>query len=194
MYRRKQMREFRASLARLQKLFTAPAAYFTNPEVTIWDGVLVVVVLFLVTFWQKLVWVDAGSVSMGFWKAMEEAAVNSLMIWCLFCGFFFALSGFLGTRINLARLAGLVGAAGLPLVFTTLLSALCWTIARIFAINTGVDAWGLSQTIISWLGVIMSWPGVMGYYLMQNGLKIKRPVAILLIGLILVFLVVGRFL
>ena len=188
------MREIQASIERVKKLFNSPAAYFTNPDVTIWDGVLVIVVLFVVTFWQKLVWVDTGMASMGFWKALEEAAVNSLMIWCLFCGFFFALSGFLGTRINLARLSGLVGAAGLPLVFTTLLSALCWTIAKILAINTAVDAWTLSQAIISWLGVLMSWPGVMGYYLMQNGLKIKRLVAILLIGLMLVFLVVGRFL
>lgn len=188
------MTQIKASLKRLNGLLAHPRTYFSNPEVTIWDGVIVIVGLFLVTFWQKLVWSEPGSAPMDFWKALGDAAINSLMIWCLFCAFFFALSGFLSKKMNLARLSGLVGSAALPLVFTTLFSALTWQVAIIFGINTNLDYWSIGQLIISWLGLVLSWPGLMGYYLMTDGLKYKQLVAALLVVLMLMFIIVGRFL
>lgn len=188
------MAQIKASLKRLNGLLAHPRTYFSDPEVTIWDGVIVIVGLFLVTFWQKLVWSEPGAAPMGFWKALQDAAINSLMIWCLFCAFFFALSGFLSKKMNLVRLSGLVGAAALPLVFTTLFSAVTWQAAIILGINTSLDYWSIGQLVISWFGLILSWPGLMGYCLMTYGLKYKQVVAILLVILMLMFIIVGRFL
>jgi hypothetical protein len=174
------MNHLKASLRRLRGSLFHPGSYFADPEVTIWDGVIVVFVLFLVSFWQKLVWVDPGFAPINLWAALEKAAVNSLLIWCLFCVFFFAISGFFHRGINLARLSGMVGAAGLPVVLTTLLSALSWTVASILGRDTGTWLWLMLQNMLSYLGLALSWPGLFGFFLFQYGLKLSRMWAIAL--------------
>ena len=185
------MNQIKASLYRLRGLFSHPGRYFSDPEVTIWDGVIVICALFLVSFWQKLVWVNSLTTPINPWAALEKVAINSLLIWCLFCVLFFAISGFFQNRINLARLSGMVGSMGLPLVITTFLSALTWSAALLFGMDTSSALWLTFQNALSYIGLAFSWPGLFGFFLLLHGLNLKKGWAIALSGAAFLLFVVS---
>jgi hypothetical protein len=179
---------------RLTRLFTHPEAYFSDREVTIWDGVVVMVGLFAASFVQKLVWVEAGSQALSPLEALKQAAINSLLIWSLFCVFYFAIAGVFRRSVNLARLSGWVGAAGLPVVVTTCISAISWLIAGAFDLTPIYSAWMVLQTGLSWLGLALSWAGLFGYFLLKNSLQLRKLWSVLLPLIVFLFLVAGQVL
>jgi hypothetical protein len=180
-------------IQRLTRLAVHPAAYFEDETVTIWDGVAVMGLLFLFSFFQKLVWVEPGSQAPAVLEALESAALNSLLVWCLFCVFFFAVAGIFRRNVNLPRLSGWVGAAGWPVALTTLISALSWWAAAGLKLNVG-SLWLIFQNGLSWLGLALGWAGLFGYFLLQHSLKLSRLWAILLPVAVLLILALNRVL
>jgi hypothetical protein len=180
-------------IKRIARSLVHPADYFKDMNVTIWDGVAVICLLFLVSFFQKLVWVETGSQGLSVSEALKQAALNSLLVWCLFCVFYFAIAGIFRRNVNLPRLSGWVGAAGLPVVLATLVSALSWLIAGAFHLVPD-STWMIYQNGLSWLGLLLSWPGLLGYSLLENSLNLRRIWAILLPLAVFLLLILGRVL
>lgn len=180
------------SLKRLTSLFRNPGSYFTNPEASILDGALVVLALFLVTFLQKLVWLDPSLPASSTFSALEQAIVNSLLVWALYCVFFFALAGIFRKNQNPIKLCGLVGAAGLPIVITTLISGLSWLAASFFDLTPILPQWLFWQNGLSWLGLAFAWPGLFGYFLLYDGLKFSRFWSIFFVTAAFVILIIGK--
>jgi hypothetical protein len=186
--------KLKQSLRRLSGLVRQPAVYFADPSDTFLDGVLVVSLLFLVTFAQKILWFEPGIPQLSPWAALSQAFINSLMVWSLYCVFFFAISGAFRRGANLVTLSGQVGAAGLPLVGVVLFSFLTWLGALLWPVLTAQSWWLPMQNILNWLGLALSWPGVYGYFLLRHSLKLSRLWASVLLLLALAFLVSGEFL
>jgi len=178
--------------ARLLNIFKNPREYFADPEVSILDGALVIFLLFVFTFIQKLVWVDPTNAAILPLEALRQAAVNSLLVWSLFCVVFYALDEIFHTGVKFLHLAGMVGSAGAPLVVTTLLSALMCGIAVLFNLKPVISQWTLVQEILGWLGLALSWPGLFGFFLMRDGLKLPKLWAFILTGLALAFFIAGE--
>jgi hypothetical protein len=181
-------------LKRLSGLFTHPQEYFDDRNVTIWDGVVVIFGLFATTFVQKLVWVEADSQALLPFEALKQAAINSLLVWSLFCVFYFAIAGIFRRSVNLARLSGWVGAAGMPIVVATFISAVSWIIAGVFDITPIYSAWMVLQNGLSWLGLVLSWAGLYSYFLLKNSLQLGKLWSILLPLAVFLFLVIGKVL
>lgn len=179
---------------RLWSAVCHPGQYFLDDDALIWDGVVVVFALVVVSFFQKLVWVDPYSGVSTLGKAVQNASLNNLLIWALFCVFFFALAGAFRRVVNLPRLCGQVGVAGLPLIGTTLVSALLWVTASALRLDTTSSSWWLVQSGLNWLGLALSWPGVYGYFLFRNALKLSQLWSIILIVLAFAFLVGAKIL
>jgi hypothetical protein len=182
------------SFKRLGSIFRNPGGYFADPEVSILDGAIVILALFLVTFLQKLVWADPSAQAIAPLEALKQAAINSLMVWSLFSVFFFALGRIFRKGPNLMKICGLVGAAGIPVVMTTLLSGLSWLAASFINLRPILAQWLFVQNGLSWLGLALSWTGLFGYYLLYDGLKVSRVWSILLTVSAFAILVVGKLL
>ena len=180
------------SLKRLTSLFRNPGSYFTNPEASILDGALVILALLLVTFLQKLVWVEPSMHASSTFAALEQAVVNSLLVWALYCVFFFALAGMFRKNQNPIRLCGLVGAAGLPVVITTFISGLSWLAVSLFGLTPILSQWLFWQNGLSWLGLAFAWPGLFGYFLLYNGLKFSRFWSIFFVSAAFALLVISK--
>ena len=182
------------SWQRLKILCTKPAAYFSAPAVSLLDGALIIGLLLLATFGQKLAWQQPGIPGVGFAEALQQAAINSLLVWSLFSLFFYAIAEIFRKRINFFKLAGMAGSAGLPVVIVTLFSALTWWIGSSFNLAPIMRPWLLLQNGLSWIGLALGWPGVGGYLLMREGLKIPQIWAIVICVLTLaVFIASGVF-
>jgi len=181
-----------SSLKRLSSIFRNPGSYFANPEASILDGVLVILALFLVTFLQKLVWVEPSMHALSTFTALEQAVVNSLLVWALYCVFFFALAGIFRKNQNPVKLCGLVGVAGLPVVITTLISGLSWLAASLFDLTPILSQWLFWQNGLSWLGLAFAWPGVFGYFLLYDDLKFSRFWSIFFVAAAFALLIIGK--
>ena len=184
----------RDSYKRILSLLHNPQQFFANKDVQFLDGVLVMAGLLLVTFFQKMVWVEPGSQAVMPLEALKQAGINSLMIWSLYCVFFFAIAGIFRRRANLPQLSGWVGAAGFPLVLTTLISALSWLGASFFDISGISSQWLFLENALSWVGLAFSWPGLFGFYVLHESLQLPKIWAMLLIAGAFIFLVGGSLL
>jgi hypothetical protein len=171
-----------ASMKRLPGICVAPRNYFATVSAPLWDGGIVFVVLFLVTFAQKLLWVDPGKARLTVWWALEQSFMNSLLAWSIFFSLFFTLLTILRKPVTLVGLAGQVGAAGMPLVVATLLSDVLWLLVLAFPGFSSLPYWLTLHQILAWAGLLLSWPGLYGYYLLRDGYKIKQLWAVLLPG------------
>lgn len=188
------MEKLRQSWQRLLKLVRQPALYFADPEGTFLDGALVVGALFLVTFIQKLLWFEPGVPHLSWRAALSQALINSLMVWSLYCVFFFAIAGMFRRRANLVTLSGEVGVAGLPLAGIVLLSVFTWLAALVWPALPAQSWWLPLQNGLNWLGLALSWPGVFGYFLLRHSLKLNRVWSSVLVLLALGFLIAGEYL
>jgi hypothetical protein len=184
----------RDSYKRILSLLHNPQQFFANKDVQFLDGVLVMAGLLLVTFFQKMVWVEPDSQAVMPLEALKQAGINSLMIWSLYCVFFFAIAGIFRRRANLPQLSGWVGAAGFPLVLTTLISALSWLGASFFDISGISSQWLFLENALSWVGLAFSWPGLFGFYVLHESLQLPKIWAMLLIAGAFIFLVGGSLL
>jgi hypothetical protein len=182
------------SLKRLRSIFRNPGSYFADPEVSMLDGAVVILALFLVTFLQKLVWADPSTQAIAPLEALKEAAINSLMVWSLFSVFFFALGRIFKKYPNLMKICGMVGAAGVPVVITTFISALSWLAGSFIDLDPILPQWLFLQNGLTWLGLALSWPGLFGYHLLYDGLKISRVWSILLTVTAFAIIVAGKLL
>jgi hypothetical protein len=181
------------SLKRLASLFTHPREYFAGQDISILDGFIVIILLFLATFFQKLVWVGPGSPAVSPLPALGQAAINSFMVWSLYCIFFFAVAGIFRKSTNIVKLSGMVGAAGLPLVISTLLSGLSWWVVSLANLTPNIAQWLFIQNGLSWLGLVLSWPGLLGFFLLRDGLKLPKGWSIALIVAAFGLLIVAKF-
>ncbi|MEA5079807.1 MAG: hypothetical protein VB013_14655 [Anaerolineaceae bacterium] len=179
---------------RLPQLLRHPRRYFSETAPAFMDGLLVIFALFLATLVQKLLLVKTGaSLSIYLW-ALEEAAVNSLLVWSIFMALFSFVLAFTRQPINYASLAGQVGAAGIPLVVTTLISAVLGLIALLAPSISQRVFWAPLHTLLAWVGLVLSWPGLFGYFLLREAYKMKQLWAVLIPGAALIVMLLASVL
>ncbi len=182
------------SYKRLPGILTNPRAYFSHNSMFLLDGVWVILLLFIATLAQKLLWIEPGKERLSVGWAVEQAFVNCLLVWSIFFTLIYAALIVMKRPVNLAVLAGQVGAAGLPLVIATLFSDLLWLLVLPLPVLSGSSAWVILHQILSWLGLILSWPGLFGYFLLYHGYNSKRLWAILLPGVAMLVISISNLL
>lgn len=174
---------------RLPQILCHPRRYFAETAPAFLDGLMVIFLLFLATLVQKLLLVKAGASLSSYLWALEEAAVNSLLVWSIFLALFSFVLAFTQKPINYVSLAGQVGAAGAPLVVTTSVSAILGLIALLVPSLAQMVFWAPLQTILAWIGLVGSWPGLFGYFLLREAYKMKQLWAILIPGAALIVMI-----
>jgi len=185
------LRTFFAAIKHLPQILIHSQVYFENSSQSLFDGIWVILFLFVSTFCQKLLWVDVsgGRISTGW--ALEQALVNSLLAWSLFLTLFYILLALFKKNINLSTLVGQTGVAGLPLAAATLISALSWLIGGWAGLNVTSSGWYTIQSILTFTGLALSWTGLFGYFLMNRGYHIKQLWAALISGGFFILLLIG---
>jgi hypothetical protein len=180
-----------ASLKRLPKIIFSPKTYFSMAEPVWLDGFVVIFLLFLLTWIQKLVWVETSGIPLSLGAAAKEAALNTLLAWSMFCAVFAVIVVVFKKGTTLLIFLGALGSAGLPLVVTTLVSILSWLVGASMGIAVNAAPWLLAQNILGWLGIALSWPGWMGYHLLKHKFNLSTLWSIVLPGLMLIVLILA---
>lgn len=181
------------SFRRLLVLFKQPKRYFNELTPSMLDGGLVIFALFVFSLIQKLFWYEPGVARLSMGWAIEQALVNSLLVWSIFFTLYYLALTLLRMPVNIAWLVGQVGAAGLPVVLATLLSDLLWLAALLIPQLGAWSFWLPLHNILAWMGLLFSWPGWMGYLLMREGYKTKQLWAWLVPGAALILFALPSF-
>lgn len=176
---------------RLGRILGKPAQYFSQEPVLFADGLTTAILLFIVTFLQKLAWTETPADSVSIGSALGTSALNTLMAWTGFFAIYYLFATVFKKKVVLVDLLAAAGSAGLPLVLTTLLSCVGWWIGPNFGIADFMGTWTLCQTILGWIGLALSWPGLMGYHILRSKLRLPGVWALLLTLLMLVVFVAG---
>lgn len=174
---------------KLPQILRHPRRYFSESTPVFLDGLVVIFVLFLATLVQKLLLVKTGAPLSSYLWALEEAAINSLLVWSIFMALFYFVLAFTRQPINYASLAGQVGAAGAPLMMTTLISAVLGLLALLAPSISQMVFWAPLLTFLAWVGLVLSWPGLFGYFLLREAYKMKQLWAILIPGAALIVMI-----
>lgn len=178
-------RDILESCKRLPGILSHPLRYFSREPLPLIDGLITVILLFVVTFLQKLVWqespVPVGTPS----AAVTTAALNTLMAWTGFFAIYYFIAILFKKKSNLPDLLAAAGCAGLPLVLTTLVSALSWWIGTAVGITGIMPAWVICQNIFGWIGLALSWPGGMGYCILRGKIGLSNRWSWILVMLML---------
>ncbi len=177
------------SIKRAPSLLTHPRRYFGESAPSLLDGTLVIFLLFRFTLIQKLLWLEPGVERLTFGWAMEMAIVNSLLVWSIFMALFSFVLAFTRQTINYASLAGQVGAAGAPLAVTTVISAVLGLLALLAPSISQMVFWAPLLTLLAWVGLVLSWPGLFGYFLLREAYKMKQLWAVLIPGAALIVMI-----
>jgi hypothetical protein len=176
---------------RLGRILGKPDQYFSQEPVLFADGLTTIILLFLVTFLQKLVWADTTTGNSSIVSALGLSALNTLMAWTGFFAIYYLFATIFKKKVLLADLLAASGSAGLPLVLTTLLSCVSWWIGPHFGIADIIGTWTLSQTILGWIGLALSWPGLMGFFILRSKLRLPGIWPLLLTLLMLAVFIGG---
>jgi len=174
------MEKFFSSLKRIPDVILHPAKYFLD-EAGLWlDGLLVTVVLVIVTALSKLSWGQLIGLPVSVGDAFSSSALNSLMAWTGFFAIYYIIMLIFRKSANLVDLFGAAGSAGFPLLLITLIAALLWWLGAILSIPLSTPVWAFIQNLLSWVGVALSWPGWMAYFIFKYKLGLKMIWSILL--------------
>ena len=161
------------SIKRIPDVILHPIKYFSAENELGLDGTLVTLAVVIVTALSKLSWSQLIGQPVTVGEAFTSSALNTTMAWTgFFAVYYFAMVIF-RKRTNLADLFGAAGSAGFPLLLVTLISALLWWLGSILAIPVSIPAWSFIQNVSSWLGVALSWPGLMAYFIFRYRLGLK---------------------
>lgn len=180
-----------ASLRRLPYILRHPRRYFADPtSAFLFDGVLIVFLLFLATLAQKLLSVLPGSPLSKYLWAGEEALVNSLMVWSIFLALNSLILGLARRQVNYSVLSGQLGVVAAPLMVSTVFSAVLSLIALLVPALAQAAFWDVLQNALAWIGLLLSWLGLFGYFLLRDAYKMKQLWAIIIPGAALILLVI----
>jgi hypothetical protein len=159
---------------RLPDALLKPAHYF-SAESGLWlDGLISTLLLFIVTWLQKLAWgSDPG-------PAALDSLLNSLMAWTGFFALYYLVMVVFKKTAHLPDLFGAAGVAGLPVAAATLLSTLIWLAASGFG-AVSQPAWSTwVQTAVGLIGILFAWPGWMAGCIFKHQLKMTGAWPIIL--------------
>lgn len=180
-----------ASLRRLPYILRHPRRYFADPSSAfLFDGVVVIFLLFLATLAQKLLVVSPGSPFSKYLWAGEEALVNSLMVWSLFLAINSLVLGLARRQVNYSVLSGQLGVVAAPLMVCTIFSAILSLIAFFVPALAQIVLWNVLQNALAWIGLVLSWLGLFGYFLLRDAYQLKQLWAILIPGAALIFVLI----
>lgn len=185
----KAIQKIGVSIKHLPQIILQPAKFYTQNQGIWLDGILVIGLLFIVTVLQKLVWLEVPGESPSLGAAVQQSAMNTLMAWTGFFGIYYLFMLVFKKRVDLADLLGAAGTASLPLVLTTLISVISWWIGNAAGLTNIMGFWLWAQNILGWLGLVLSWPGWMGYYVLRYKLLLpgKWPIILPVILLVIFF-------
>jgi hypothetical protein len=162
------------SFKRLPEAILKPALYF-SAESGLWlDGLISTLLLFIVTWLQKLAWGnDLGSAAL-------DSLLNSLMAWTGFFALYYLVMIIFKKKIHLPDLFGAAGVAGLPVTAATLISVLVWLVSSRFG-AVPQPAWSTwVQTAVGLMGILLAWPGWMAWCIFKNQMKMTGAWPIIL--------------
>ena len=180
-----------ASLRRLPSILRHPRRYFADPTSPfLFDGVLFVFLLFLATLVQKLLLVAPGSQISKYLWAGEEALVNSLMVWSLFLALNSLILGLARRQVNYSILSGQLGVVAAPLMVCTVFSAVLSLIAFWVPALAQLAACEALLNALAWIGLLLSWLGLFGYFLLRDAYQMKKLWGVLIPGAALIFVLV----
>lgn len=174
------MEKFFRSSKRIPNVILHPVKYFTDENGLWLDGILVTFALAVVTALAKLSWSQLIGQPVAVGEAFSSSALNTAMAWTGFFAVYYFIMHIFRRTTNLVDLLGAAGSAGFPLLLTTLLSALLWWLASLTSAPVSIGTWSLIQNLLSWLGVALSWPGLMAYFIFRYRLGLKTIWSIIL--------------
>jgi hypothetical protein len=185
----KAIQKIGVSIKRLPQIILQPAKFYSQNQGIWLDGILVVILLFIATVLQKLAWLEIPGEPLSQGAAAQLSAMNTIMAWTGFFGIYYLFMLVFKRRVDPADLLGAAGTAALPLVLTTLISVVSWWVGNAVGISSIMNFWLLAQNVLGWLGLALSWPGWMGYYVLRYKLLLpgKWPVILPIILLVIFF-------
>jgi hypothetical protein len=182
---------FIRSIKRLPQVLLHPAHYFAE-ENDIWlDGAIAIALLFLVTLLQKLAWQEVPGEAAPFGTAASQSALNTVMVWTGFFGIYYLFMIVFKKRTYLPDLLGAAGSASMPLIITTIISVISWWIGSSIGISVIMPAWIWAQNVLGWIGLALSWPGWMGYFVLRYKLQLPGKWPLILPALVLAIFFAG---
>jgi len=88
----------------------------------------------------------------------------------------------------------LMGYIVAPMIITSFLSLVIYTISPVIKPEWGGTKWTVIHTVIGWLGMIWSWPGILCYYVLRYGECLSSHIAGIIVGMVLLITISGWFL
>lgn len=176
---------------RLMDLLLHPRRRYESDGVHQADTLVVILLLMLLTALQEVLWAAQSHVPVSAAEVIRQVFLGVLLGWGGLSSLFYFIGRLVKKTPDFTRLAVLVGAAGLPLVVTTLISVLLTTLCLLFGIEGNVESWLLVHTIIGWVGLVLGWPGWFSAMALRAGLNLKWHSALIICGVLLGFLIAG---
>jgi hypothetical protein len=87
----------------------------------------------------------------------------------------------------------LMGYIVVPMIITSFLSLVIYTISPILKPEWDGSEWAVMHTVIGWVGMIWSWPGILCYYVLRYGEKLSGRRASIIVGIVLLVTISGWF-
>lgn len=158
------------------------------------DGGLVVAALILVTgagatlkVWPVRGWTIAP-------YALAGAALGIVSAWLGLTLLFHLLARVLGGTGSYRALLARMGLAATPMILTSLISSAVYIISPGLWPELGGANWEPLHTLIGWIGMTWSWPGLLTYYALRHGEGLSAGRAGGLVAAVYLVMLVGWFL
>lgn len=183
-----------ASFTRLKNILLHARQMYEGEKITQFDAVLVVGLLMLLTILQKVLWAVQANFPVSAIDVLQPVFLAVLLGWGGLSTLIYYVARLAKHQPDFVRIAVLTGAAGLPLMLTTLLSVLITLTCLILGVIGNLDSWQLVHNLIGWIGIILGWPGYLGSMALQMGAMIKKTSALAISLVLVLLLLLGTWL
>jgi len=183
-----------ASFNRLKDILLHARQMYEGEKITQFDAVLVVVLLMLLTILQRLLWALQANFPVSAMDVLQPVFLAVLLGWGGLSTLIYYVGRLAKHQPDFVRIAVLAGAAGLPLMLSTLLSVLITLVCLILGVSGNLDTWQMVHNMIGWIGIVLGWPGYLGSLALQMGAMIKKTSALIISLVLVLLLLLGTYL
>jgi hypothetical protein len=88
----------------------------------------------------------------------------------------------------------LMGYIVVPMIITSFLSLVLYIISPMLKPEWDGSEWAVTHTVIGWVGMIWSWPGILCYHVLRHGESLSRRSASIIVGSVMLVTISGWFL
>ena len=88
----------------------------------------------------------------------------------------------------------LMGYIAVPMIITSFLSLVIYIISPTLKPEWGGSEWAVTHTVVGWIGMVWSWPGILCYYVLRYGENLSSRNAGIIVGIVMLITISGWFL